>query len=84
MSRQKIVGWLLIVVSGLFIAYFVRIRLLTPGPPVEKKEWLNLIACVVLLMVGTMNVRLAAMRERNRSNAACKDIRIDRSRSENP
>jgi hypothetical protein len=83
MSRQKIVGWLLIVVSGLFIAYFVRMRLLTPGPAVEKKEWLNLIAYVVLLMIGTMNVRLAAMRERNRKTTS-KDVQVSRSGSDHP
>ena len=31
-SRQKIVGWILIVVSVAYIAYFLRVRLFTPGP----------------------------------------------------
>jgi hypothetical protein len=63
-SRQKLVGWVLIVFGGAYIVYFLRTRLLVPGPLVEKKEWLNLIGCVVLVMIGTINVRMAAMRAR--------------------
>jgi hypothetical protein len=36
-SRQKIVGWILIVVSVAYIAYFLRVRLFTPGPILENK-----------------------------------------------
>ena len=65
-SRQKIVGWVLVVVSSLFIVYYLKARLLVAGPPLEKAEWLRLIGSVVILMLGTANVRLAAMREHNR------------------
>jgi hypothetical protein len=65
-SRQKTVGWILIVVSAAFIAYFLRVRLLSPGPILEKKEWVQLIVSIVIFMLGTMNVRLAAMRARAR------------------
>jgi hypothetical protein len=65
-SRQKLVGWILIVVSAAYIAYFVRVRLFTPGPILEKKEWVQFIGSIVILMVGTINVRMAAMRERKR------------------
>ena len=65
-SRQKIVGWVLVVVSSLFIVYYLKARLLVAGPPLEKAEWLRLIGSVVILMLGTANVRLAAMREQNR------------------
>jgi hypothetical protein len=65
-SRQKVVGWVLIVVSFLFIVYYLKARLLVAGPPLEKAEWLRLLGSVVLLMLGTANVRLAAMREQNR------------------
>ena len=65
-SRQKLVGWVLIVVSAAFIAYFLRVRLFSPGPILEKKEWVQFIGSIVILMLGTMNVRLAAMRERKR------------------
>jgi len=65
-SRQKVVGWILIVVSVAFIAYFLRVRLLGSGPAMEKKEWVQFIGSIVILMLGTANVRLAAMRERRR------------------
>jgi hypothetical protein len=65
-SRQKLVGWILIIVSAAYIAYFLRVRLFSPGPILEKKEWVQFIGSVVILMLGTMNVRLAAMRERKR------------------
>jgi hypothetical protein len=68
-SRQKIVGWILIVVSVAYIAYFLRVRLFTPGPILEKKEWVQLISSIVILMLGTINVRMAAMRERRRKGS---------------
>jgi hypothetical protein len=65
-DRQKLVGWILIAVSALFIAYFLKVRILEPGPVLEKKEWVQFIGSIVILMIGTMNVRLATMRERKR------------------
>jgi hypothetical protein len=65
-SRQKVVGWFLVIASSLFIVYYLKARLLVAGPPLEKAEWLRLIGSVVILMLGTANVRLAAMREQNR------------------
>lgn len=66
-SRQKIVGWILIVVSAAYIAYFLRVRLFEPGPVVAGKEWAQVIGSLLVLMLGTINVRLAAMRDRQRS-----------------
>jgi len=62
-SRQKLIGWTLIILCGFYIAYFVKVRVLTPGPLLEKKDWLQLVGSIVGLMIGTANVRLAAMRE---------------------
>ena len=68
-SRQKIVGWILIVASAAYIAYFLRERLFTPGPILEKKEWVQFIGSIVILMLGTINVRMAAMRQPRRERA---------------
>ena len=65
-SRQKVVGWILIIVSTAFILYFLRVRLFSAGPVLEKQEWVHFIGSIVILMVGTINVRMAAMRERRR------------------
>ncbi len=66
MSRQKIVGWILIVVSVAYLAYFVRVRLLASGPVLARSEWVNFVGSIVILILGTINVRMAAMRERGR------------------
>ena len=64
MSRQKLVGWILIVVGGAYLLYFLRVRLFAPGPVLEKKEWINFFGSLLGLFLGTINVRMAAMRER--------------------
>jgi hypothetical protein len=61
-SRQKLIGWILIIVSAAYILYFLKVRLLTAGAPVEKKDWVQFIGSIVILMLGTINVRMAAMR----------------------
>jgi hypothetical protein len=65
-NRQKIVGWVLIAAGAAYLVYFWRVRLMASGAPVSGKEWFNLITCVALIMIGTINVRLAARRERQR------------------
>jgi hypothetical protein len=65
-SRQKLVGWVLVVFSAAYLAYFTKTRLLEAGPALVRKEWLQFAGMVVILMLGTANIRLAAMRERNR------------------
>jgi uncharacterized membrane protein len=69
-SRQKVVGWILIVLSAAFILHFIRMRLFVPGPAVEKAEWVRIIGSVFLLMIGTMNVRMAALRQRKREGSS--------------
>src|SRR6266571_1104096 len=61
-DRQKLVGWVLVVVSAAFIVYFLKVRMFEPGPPLEKKEWVQFIGSFITLMLGTMNVRIAARR----------------------
>ena len=68
-SRQKVVGWILIIVSIAYIAWFLRVRLFDVGPVVEKKEWVQFIGSLVILVLGTINVRMAAMRERRRKGS---------------
>ena len=65
-NRQKITGWVLVVISAAYLAWFLRVRVLMPGPLLTGKDWFNLITAVAVLIVGIANLRLAAMRERNR------------------
>jgi len=68
-DRQKRTGWLLIVLSAGYLVWFLKTRLLTYGLPIERKEWIYFVAMIVLLMLGTANVRLALRRQaRQRQN----------------
>ena len=65
-DRQKRTGWLLIAISVAYLIYFLKVRLLTAGLPIEKKEWVYFAGMILCLMMGTANVRLAMMRERRK------------------
>ncbi len=65
-DRQKLVGWILVAVSAVFILYFLRVRLLDVGPAIGRKEWVEFVGSILILMLGTINVRMAAMRGRRR------------------
>ena len=65
-DRQKRTGWVLIAVSAVYLVWFFKVRLLTEGMPIEKKEWIYFAGMSLCLMLGTANVRMAAMREEKR------------------
>jgi hypothetical protein len=65
-NRQRIVGWILVVVAGAYCIYFLKTRLMSPGLPIETKEWLQFGGMLMCLVLGTINVRLAAMRKQMR------------------
>ena len=65
-DRQKRTGWLLIIISALYIVWFFKVRLFAEGLPIEKKEWLYFIGMSICLMLGTANVRMAALRAEKR------------------
>jgi hypothetical protein len=63
-NRQKYTGWVLVIVSVAVLAYFWRVRLMTPGPLLTGRDWFTAITAVGCLIIGIANIRLAAMRER--------------------
>jgi len=65
-DRQSRTGWLLIIVSAVYLVYFIKMRLLAEGLPIARKEWAYFIGMSICLMLGTANVRFAAMREEKR------------------
>ena len=67
-SRQKLVGWILVIVSGFYLAWFLKERLFTAGPAISHKEWVQVVGSIVIFMLGTANVRLAAMRARSHTS----------------
>jgi uncharacterized membrane protein (DUF485 family) len=67
MTRQKLVGWVLVVVSTAYLVYFLKVRLFTPGPFITRGEWFQVVGSIVTLMLGTINVRMAARAEASRA-----------------
>ncbi len=65
MSRQKRVGWMIVVISVCYLLYFLKARLFTAGPEISRKEWIHFILAFGGIMLGTINLRMAEMRERN-------------------
>jgi hypothetical protein len=65
MSRQKRVGWLILIISIGYGLYFFKVRLFASGPEITRKEWLHFILTFVGIALGTINIRMAEMRERN-------------------
>jgi hypothetical protein len=65
-DRQSRTGWLLIIISAFYLVWFFKVRLLAEGLPIEKREWLYFIGMSICLMLGTANVRMAAMRAEKR------------------
>ena len=65
MARQGRTGWTLVVVGTGYILYFLKARLFVEGAPITTREWLYCVGMLVLIMLGTINIRMAEMRERN-------------------
>jgi hypothetical protein len=65
MPRQKRTGWILVAVGTGFLLYFFKARLFTVGTEITNREWFLVIADIVLIMLGTINIRMAEMKERN-------------------
>jgi hypothetical protein len=65
MSRQKRIGWMIILISLGYLLYFLKTRLFATGPDITRKEWIYFILTFAGIMLGTINVRMAEMRERN-------------------
>ena len=65
MSRQKRVGWLILIISIGYGLYFFKARLFTDGPEITRKEWLHFVLTFVGVVLGTINIHMAEMRERN-------------------
>ena len=64
MPRQGRTGWTLVVFGTGYILYFLKARLFVAGPPITNKEWLVFGGMFVLIMLGTINIRMAEMRMR--------------------
>ena len=64
MSRQGRTGWTLIVFGVGYTLWFLKTRLFVAGAPITNKEWLVCVGMLVLIMLGTINIRMAEMKAR--------------------
>ena len=67
-GRQRRVGWLIIALSVFYILYFLKARLFAGsagGGPIMTKEWVYFVISFGGIVLGTINVRMADMRERH-------------------
>jgi hypothetical protein len=64
MSRQGRTGWTLIVFGTGYILWFLKTRLFAAGAPITNKEWFVCVGMIALIMIGTINIRMAEMRAR--------------------
>jgi len=65
-DRQKRTGWLLIVVAAVYLAWFLKARLLVEGVPIARNEWLSFYGMGICLVLGLANLRMAATRAERR------------------
>ena len=73
-DQQSRTGWLLIIISAFYLVWFFKVRLLAEGLPIEKREWLYFVGMSICLMLGTANVRMAALRaEKRKSDESSKN-----------
>ena len=64
-TRQRRTGWLILTISVIYIFYFLKARLFSGGIAIATKEWVYFALSFVGIMIGTINIRMADMRERN-------------------
>jgi len=74
MSRQKRVGWTIIIVAVGYIVYFFKARMFAIGPEISRKEWFYFVIMFGFIILGTINVRMAEMRERNQKIMPLSDL----------
>jgi xanthine/uracil/vitamin C permease (AzgA family) len=64
MARQGRTGWTLVVFAVGYLLWFGKARLVAVGPEISRKEWFVLVGMLVLIMLGTINIRMAEMKAR--------------------
>ena len=64
-SRQRRTGWLIMAASIVYIVYFLKGRLFAGGNLIMTKEWVYFGLSFVGILIATINIRMADMRERN-------------------
>jgi hypothetical protein len=76
MPRQGRTGWTLVVVGTVYVLYFLKARLFETGPAITGKEWFTCTAMLVLIVLGTINIRMAEMRQRRQGTLPLVDPNV--------
>ena len=64
MARQGRTGWTLLIFGVGYLLWFFKARLFEVGPEITRKEWFVCAGMLVLIMLGTINIRMAEMKAR--------------------
>ena len=65
MARQGRTGWTLVIFgAGYLLCISSRRGCSRPAPEITRKEWFVCVGMLVLIMLGTINIRMAEMQER--------------------
>jgi hypothetical protein len=75
MTRQGRTGWLLVTIGTVYVLYFLKARLFQAGPPIANKEWFYFVSMIVIIMLGTINIRMAEMKARHQQTLPLIDPR---------
>ena len=76
MARQGRTGWTLVIVGTGYILWFLKARLFAEGLPITSKEWLTCVGMLVLIMLGTINIRMAEMRAQRQGTLPLVDPKL--------
>jgi xanthine/uracil/vitamin C permease (AzgA family) len=76
MARQGRTGWTLVIVGTVYILYFLIARLFATGAPITTREWCYCVGMLILIMLGTINIRMAEMRARRQGTLPLIDPKL--------
>ena len=57
-------AWTLVIFGVGYLIWFFKARLTETGPAITGKEWFYCLGMMVLIMLGTINIRMAEMKAR--------------------
>jgi xanthine/uracil/vitamin C permease (AzgA family) len=75
MARQGRTGWTLVIFGVGYLLWFFKARLAETGPPITGKEWFYCVGMMVLIVLGTINIRMAEMKARRQGTLPLVDPR---------
>jgi len=76
MPRPGRTGWTRVIFGAGYLLWFFKARLFEVGPEITRKEWFVCVGMLVLIILGTINIRMAEMRERRQGTLPLVDPNV--------